>query len=193
MDWLVFSIALAGLLSTIIVSIIGFYFTNRARTQNYRSYLYQKQLDLIIDIIDLMQLLELDLDLVISSKTEQDRNIYLQIFNDHFLEFSEKQRISSSLFSIDLYEQINRSNNLAQSIVITLNDEGGNIDDLNKLKAFNVQFALLAREFMGVEKLSEQTVNLFTKKKELSSLTSLEDNALVDMVKEAYRKKNEDD
>jgi hypothetical protein len=191
MDWLSFSIALAGLLSTIIVSIVGLYFTNRARTQNYRSCLYQKQLDLIVDIIDLMQLLELDLALVIYSKSDQDRNKYLSIFNEHFLKFSETQRIGSSLLSIDLYGQITKTNTLAQSIVIKINDGGGNIDDLNKLKAFNVQFALLAREFMGVEKLSEQTVKLFTKRKEISGLTNLDNNALVKIVEEANRKLND--
>jgi len=190
MNWLSLTIALAGLLSTIIVSIVGFYFTNRARTQNYRSYLYQKQLDLIIEIIDLLQLLELDLDLVISSKSGDARKKYLSIFNQHYLDFSEKQRITSSLFSVDLYGQITKINSFAQDLVIKINDGGENDDDLNQLKAFDVQFAMLAREYMGVDKLSEQTAKLFTKKKDLSSLTELEDAKLVKIVEETVNQKN---
>jgi hypothetical protein len=189
MDCLSFSIALAGLLSTSIVSIVGFYFTNRARTQNYRSYLYQKQLDLIVEVVDLMQLLELDLDLVISSKSDESRADYLSIFNEHFLEFWEKQRISATLFSIDLYEQINKINTLAQEIVIKINDGEGSKDDLNMLKANNLQFALLAREFMGVEELTDQTIKLFSSKKEITRLTSIEDSDMAKLVEDIINQK----
>ena len=80
MDWLSFGIALAGLIATTIVSFLGFYFTHKARTLNYRDLLYQKQLDLIVELMELAQLMELDADLVAGADSEENRELYRKIF-----------------------------------------------------------------------------------------------------------------
>jgi hypothetical protein len=193
MNWLSFSIAIAGLISTIIVSGIGIYFTHKTRTQNYRNLLFHKKLELIIELMEYSQLMELDSDLVISAKSELDRKNYLEIFNEHYLNFAELERKGTIILPVELYVKVSESYRIAQDLVIKFNDNDGEPEDLEEYKASNLQFGLIAREYMGVDKLSTQSIKLFSSKKEISKLANISNDDLTTLVKGIIelRKNNE--
>ena len=182
MDNTSFYLAIAGLASTIIASGIGFYYTHKARTEDYRSFLYQKQFDLIIGIMEQLQMMELDLDLALTDEVSSGKSEYIDLFNRHYLELAEMQHKGSIIFPVELYGKVNGAFKKAQDIVIKLSRENIANGDLVEFRATNLEVGLIAREFMGVDKLSTQSTKIFSTHKEVSKLDEMSSDDMTKLV-----------
>lgn len=190
MDWTSFGVALAGLLSTSIVSIIGIYFTHKARTKNYRELLYEKQLELVIGLMELAQLMELDAELVVGADTDSEREAFRHAFNDHYLAFRDLERKGTALLPVELYTAVREVFASASDLAIKISDDEETIEVVHKLIASNARFGLVAREFMGVDTLSTQSRSLFTNEEHVEAVVEIDRDSMVKRVAEARSSKS---
>jgi hypothetical protein len=182
MDALSFGIALAGLISTTIASIIGIYFTHKARTHNYRDFLYQKQFELIVELMELVQLMELDAELV---ATSDNKEIYRTVYNEHYLEFRELERKGTVLLPVEIYGAVRDIFGISSTLAIRISNSEKIEEDVKNLKVSNVKFGLVAREFMGVDALSTESIGEFGNKKNIEGAISVNTESLKEALSNA--------
>lgn len=190
MDWASFGIALAGLLSTSIVSAIGIYFTHKARTQNYRDLLYEKQLELVVELMEIAQLMQLEAGLVVDVDGGSQREIYRDAFNEHYLEFRKLERRGTVLLPVELYGAVKEVLESASSVAIKISDAEETIEAVQSLITSNARLGLVARRFMGVDALSTQSRRLFPNEKDMEKV-EVDVKEMAELVAKAQIKKSQ--
>jgi hypothetical protein len=165
-------ISVAGILGTVVTASVGLYFTARSRTLPHRQVLYTKQIELTLRIfqasgtaINLIVLL-----LPKSKHQDQARDDLREII----AELTQLSYEAAILFPVELYVAFKRVTETMTSIVIEC-DKGQNITaSFDTLKVEDTRWALMARQFIGVDKLSIENLQLHSRESELTRLAGVE-------------------
>lgn len=153
-------LGMAGLVATLISSALGLYFTARARAAPMRQHLYEKQLALMLRVIELIGRIRVFAPMVL----EKDGPHVERALGDLRVkvhELSEASDSAAALLPTELYIEVNRLSRVVAQF-LTDYDAGKDTswfpDDLAGRAA---KTALLSRVFLGVDELSDESAKLF--------------------------------
>jgi len=164
-------IGLAGIAGTALASGFGLYFTSKARNAPLRELLYQKQLDLITQIIHKQERFRIYATILFGedpefkARAEEDIRICMK-------EYSELIEQATTLLPINLLAEIKILHNYMIKNLIAY-DEKTKIENdfFSKLVEIETKVSVISRVVLGVDKLTKESLKLF-------SSTKLYDTAL---------------
>ena len=167
-------VGLAGIVATLIASGLGLYFTAKARTGSLREALFTKQLDLISRIIHKQGRARVFLT-ILAGKDNTYKEEAREDIGNCVKEFSEIQEEGAAILPTELWGEVKKLNNHMTSILVSY-DERKEIseDGFKTLVAMMTKVALLSRVVIGVDELTEESINLFSSKKEYGRLANIE-------------------
>lgn len=151
-------VSVAGILSTLVIAIVGFYYTHKAQTSTFREQLYAKQIDLIVKLFHFHGRFKVFSTLIIENHFKEEAMDDMRVLlRDHSIAKEE----AGALFPVELYEQLSAVG-AAMSIFMDRN-EGDiplSMEDQLPFSAADVKFALLSRSMLGVDELSTGNIKL---------------------------------
>jgi hypothetical protein len=162
-DWVTLGIGLAGILSTLIVSSLGLYFTHKARTSKYREELYSTQIELIIELFELIDAVTSASKAVMDAEDKESHFDAWYEFKSQVLSLSDSLSRSSAILPTELFTALGQLHSSAVDFLYVSTQKEDVESDYHVLRGFDVKFALLAREFIGVDALSEESTKLFAR------------------------------
>ena len=159
-------VGLAGIFGTVIASGLGLFFTAKARSSPLRELLYEKQIDLITEIIHKQSGFRIYAT-ILSGKDptfkERARNDIGDCTKDHSV-LTEKAAI---LLPTDLWIAIKQLHNLMTEVLAQY-DEKATLDEnsLLKLAGMDTKVVLISRTVLGIDELTEESLKLFSSTKD---------------------------
>jgi len=167
-------IGLAGIVSTLIASGLGFYYTAKARTSSLREVLFVKQFDLITRIISKQGRVRVFVT-ILAAKDNTYKEQAREDIGNCVKEFSEYQDEGAAILPTELWVEVKKINDYMASILISY-DDGKDIseDDTKTLAAMITKICLLSRAVIGVDELTEESIELFSSKEEYEKLANIE-------------------
>jgi len=171
-------LGLAGLASTLVSTGLGLYFTSRARAAPMRQHLYERQLALMLEIVELIGKLRLYVVMMLEPNgpfRERARDD----FSEAIPELSEASESAAAIFPTELYVEVRQISEACVSFAISYDE--GKIDSAfnDTLAGHAAKTALMARVFLGVDELSTETTRLFGTHKEVSKVERISPADLV--------------
>lgn len=166
-------VGLAGILSTLIASGLGLYFTAKARTNSLREALYVRQFDLITRIISKQGRVRV-FATILAGKDNTYKEQAREDIGNCVKEFSEYQEEGAAILPTELWIEIKKTDDYMADILVNY-DEGKGVseDDIKTLAAMMAKVCLLSRVVIGVDELTEESVKLFSSKKEYEKLANI--------------------
>lgn len=170
-------LGIAGMVSTIVVSALGLYFTARARVAPMRELLYSKQLDLAQRVFRTFGRARVFAVLLSVESKHQDQARgdigrivkRLSILTDEAV----------ALFPTELYVVVKQASDTLTSLVVDY-DEGRNTKtSSDRLRGQEAKAALMARTLLGIDELSDESIRLFSKSDNLSGLDEISPDDLL--------------
>lgn len=179
-------ISIVAILATLTSSLIGHYFTAKARSSSFKQVLYNKQVDLFIKIIHKQGRFKVFATLLLPGAEEFAEKAYNDIC-ELIKDYSILTEEAAAIIPADLWI-LYRNCSSAMSEFVDRYDKGllTSTNDMLQFTAIDVKVALMTRSFIGVDKLSEENVRLFSTKNELRRVTEIE----IDVFEELARQKN---
>jgi len=167
-------VSLAGILATLIASSLGLYFTAKARTRSLRDALFAKQLNLIERIIRTQGRVRAFVTILAGKDNaykEQAREDVVSCVK----EFFSIQDEGAAILPTQLWVEVKKLNDYMASILVSY-DEEENIseNDFKTLVAMMAKVCLLSRLVIGADELTEESIKLFSSKKEYDKLANIE-------------------
>jgi hypothetical protein len=179
-------VGLAGIVATLISSGLGLYFLAKARISPLRESLFNKQLELVIKIMQKKEQFRIFATILTGSdesyKILAREDIGLCVKN-----FSDLEEEGSALLPVELWVEIRQLS--AQMIAILVEYDNSNGITEGVMREFVsrcAKVALLCREVIGVDELTKESLKLLSQKKDYENLFSLE----VKYFEAIYDKKN---
>ncbi len=168
-------IGLAGISSTLISSGLGIYYTARAGSAPLRELLYSKQVELISKIIHKQARYRVYATVLSGSETAVFHERARADIRECVKEYSELTEQAAAILPTDLWVEINRLSTSMTDLTVDY-DATSKIDKdkLIEIVAIDAKVALLSRAVLGVDELTDESLRLFSKRKEFESLTNLE-------------------
>lgn len=178
-------IGLAGIGATLIASGLGIYFTAKARSNVLREALFKKQLDLIARIMHKQGRFMVFASILAGEKdtyTDQAREEIGVCVKD----FSEIQEEGTAILPTELWIEVKKVNAHMIEILVSYDERKGISEDSYKtLVAKMTKVGLLARTVVGADQLTEESLNLFSSKKNYEGLVNFEIECIRKMQKRA--------
>jgi hypothetical protein len=177
-------IGLAGIASTLISSGLGIYYTAKARSAPLREMLYSKQVELISKLIYKQGRFR-----VYATVLSDETSIYGEQARDDIgncvKEYAELTEEGAAILPTDLWIEVKQLSSAMSGLVVDY-DASGKIDKdrLVELIAIEAKLSLIARAVLGVDKLTDESLQLFSSTKEFERLAKLESHTLEAMVRE---------
>ena len=167
-------VGLAGILATLIVSALSLYYTAKSRNSSLRDALFDRQLDLAISSIYLQSRLRVFLTILSDPDSPFKEEARLD-FGQCFKEFSENEEKAAAVLPVELWIEIKTLSKEISSL-IQVYDEQEEIDgaQFDYSVARMTKIALLTRATFGVDELTEQSISLFSSKKDYSRTAAIE-------------------
>lgn len=167
-------VGLSSIVATLIAGGMGLYFTAKARSSPLREALFAKQLDLIVRIIHKQGKVRV-LATILAGKDDTFKERAREDIGECVKEFSEMQDEAAAVLPTELWVEVKRLSDKMTDILVCY-DEKGDIEEssFRTLVALATKVALVSRAVMGVEELTEESLNLFSSKKDYESLASME-------------------
>jgi hypothetical protein len=180
-------VGLVGILATLTSSLIGHYFTAKARSNPFRQLLYAKQLELVTKLVHRQSRFKIFAVILIdnTSYIEQAEND----MRDCVKVYSELTEEGAVLLPVEIYVEIRELNRWMVDFLIRF-DEGKELDKdlLDEFAVIDLKIALIVRGLLGVDELSEGSISVFSSKKKFKRVIGLERSDLNAYINE--RKKN---
>jgi hypothetical protein len=152
---------IAGLLATVVSSGMGLYFTSKARTDPHRELLYRKQLDLAADVILTIGRVRV-LAPMITAKSEWEERA-LEDLRPQVKRMGELADLSAALLPTPLYVEVQKLSGVVTDFLVAY-DQGFPVDAFpERLAGHATKTALLARTYLGVDELSQETADMLKK------------------------------
>lgn len=151
-------VSVAGIVATLVIAIVGFYYTHKAQTSTFREQLYGKQIDLIVKLFHFHGRFKVFSTLIIENHFKEEAMEDMRILlRDHSIAKEE----AGALLPVELYEQLSAVGE-AMSTFMNGNESDLplSIDDQLLFSAADVKFALLSRSMLGVDELSTGNIKL---------------------------------
>jgi len=167
-------VGLAGITSTLIASGLGFYFTAKARSGALREALFHKQLEIITKVIHKQGRIRV-FATILSGDDDTFEEQARDDIGECVREFSELQEEAAAILPTELWVEVKQLNDQMIQMLVDY-DEGKGVTEnhLRELAAREAKVALLSRVVMGIDELTEQSMNLFTKKNNFERLADME-------------------
>ena len=156
-------IAIAGLVSTGIVSAIGIYFTSRARTASFRDKLYSLQSDMLPDLFQAMAELEALLGVLMLTSAEPDRENAWRATQDKIGTLSRLAARLAVLAPGPLYGAIGEYQGIAVEMFLALGQREKPKRGVIELQGHGARVLTLGRAALGVESLTTETQKFFSR------------------------------
>lgn len=166
-------LGLAGLMATLITSGIGFYFTAKARTAPFRELLYSKQIELALEVVRAFGRAKL-YAAILSDPDSPHHDRALEDLRDKVVELSRLTDSAAAILPTELYIEVQRLSSVVSDFLGACED-GTDLTPFAALFAgHGAKTALLARTYLGVDELSEQSAALFAGKDSLEKVSRLD-------------------
>jgi hypothetical protein len=167
-------IGLAGISSTLISCGLGYYFTSKARKAPFRELLYSKQIEMICKILSRQDRFRVFATILASDDKlfhEEARNNIGNCLKEH----SELIEEGEAIIPTDLWIEINKANSEMAGILSEYDNKNeiGNIS-IENFAAINTKVALISRLMLGVDELTDESLSLFSNKKEFEKVANIE-------------------
>ncbi len=164
-------VGLAGILGTLISSGLGLYFTSKARSSPLQEMLYSKQIDLIVRIISKVGRFKV-FATMLADPDSNYKDITRDDIDDCVKNISKLKEEGAAILPVELWVEVKKLSNHAASILSEY-DESQNIDSEQfiKFSAMGRKVALLARAVLGVDELTEESIKIFSSKKEFDAIS----------------------
>jgi hypothetical protein len=181
-------ISVVAILATLTSSLIGHYYTAKARTSSFKQLLYGRQLDLLIKIVHKQSRFKIFATLLMPGGidySEQAREDIGQILKEYSMLTEEAAAIIPTELWISIRECSSRMNDLVEKY-----DEGllRSPDDMVAFTGIDTKVALMTRSFIGADKLSDESVKLFSTKKDLKRVTEMDVSEFENLAREKNKK-----
>jgi hypothetical protein len=173
MDQMSLFLGLAGLVSTLIASMLGLYYTNKARSGAYREFLYKKQVEIIVEYFDLFTALKslagtLDISSKYSATKYSDRKRIWEEMQSKMISFYDTTpKVAGALLPRELFTAIVDVGSACNDFLYIASKEAPEKKEFAEafanIQAYNLHFVLLARDFMGIDALSEESMKIYSK------------------------------
>lgn len=183
MDWTSIILGLAGITATLIASGIGHYFTYKDRNSGYREELYKIQIENIVKCFETINKLQKLMNLHHGITNQQGEAKIWEDLSSEFYKFSNLVDRSSAVLPTDIYIVLSDFNTLCEKYIDAKNSNDLSSIDLQKIQAKNMKFALLSRQYLGVDELSDENLRLTTEGN-FTKLLKMEDSTWVNFAKE---------
>lgn len=158
-----FALGLAGLVSTLIASLLGLYYTHKARSATYREFLYTKQIEFIVECFDRVNVLQ-SLAVIIETTTEEpDRQQIWEELQGEIVRFASIANKAAAILPTELFSALSGFSSACTEFLLKAAKEKELTEAVHTIQGQNMRFGLLAREFMGIDALSEESMKLFSK------------------------------
>ncbi len=167
-------VGLVGIISTLIASGLGLYFTAKARSGTLREALFDNQLELITKIVHKQGRIRV-FATILSSSDDRFKEQARDDIGKCLKEFSELQEEAAAILPTELWIEVKQLNDGMVQMLADY-DEGKSVteDCLRELIARETKVALLSRAVIGTDELTEQSMKLFSKKGDLERLSDIE-------------------
>jgi len=167
-------IGLSGIGATLIASGLGIYFTAKARSSALREALFNKQLDIIARIIRKQGKFRV-FAIILAGEDDTYKDQARGDIGDCTKDFSKIQEEGAAILPTELWVEVKKMNYHMTKILVSY-DEGKGIseDSFKTLVAMMAKIGLLARTVIGVDQLTEESLSLFSSKKEYENLANIE-------------------
>jgi hypothetical protein len=183
------TVALAGIASTLIVGGVGLYFTAKSRSARYREALFERQLEIAVQIVYLQSRIRV-FATILAGEDATYKSQARDDIRDYFRQFSETEQKAAVLLPVELWvEAKNLSDEISEAIGEYDSKETITPARMTSLVARMTKVALLSRVVLGVDELTEQSLALFSSQKAYTRVASLE----VSHFEEVHRQVNRDD
>lgn len=177
-------VGLGGIIATLIASALGLYFTAKARSSPLREMLYAKQIDLIVSIISKIGRIRIFVT-ILAGEDPTFKERARDDLGDCVKDISELTEQGAAILPTELWIEIKKLSNQVTSISVEYDESDGIASDqLVKLTAMDAKVALVARSVLGVDELTEESIKIFSSKKEFERLASIETSSFEVMVRE---------
>lgn len=165
-------ISVTGILGTVIVGSVGLYFTARSRTSPNRQVLFTKQIELMLKIFratgtakNLTTLLRPD-----SEHQNKARDELIRLAAE-LMKLSYEAAI---LFPAELYVTFKKFSETLTDIITEFDKGRDIVASCDGLRIADTHFALMARQLIGADELSIESLQLHSKKNALEQLGRVE-------------------
>jgi hypothetical protein len=167
-------IGLSGITATLIAGGLGIYFTAKARSSGLREALFSKQLDLISRIMHKQGRFR-----VFATILAGEDDTYKDLARDDIgvctRDFSEIQEEGAAILPVELWVEVKKLNDQMATILVDYDEGRGISEDSSKtLVGMMTKIGLLARTVIGADELTDESLRLFTDKKNYDDLALME-------------------
>ena len=167
-------VGLSGIGATLIASGLGIYFTAKARSSALREALFNRQLDLIARTIHKQGRFRI-FATILAGEDETYKDQARKDIGDCTRDFSEIQEEGAAILPIKLWVEVKNLNDHMTGILVSYDEGSGISDDSFKiLVAMMAKIALLSRAVIGADQLTEESLSIFSSKKEYENLVKIE-------------------
>lgn len=167
-------VGLSGIGATLIASSLGIYFTAKARTSAFREALFKKQLDIIARAIHKQGRFRI-FATILAGEDDTYKGQAREDIGDCTKDFSGIQEEGAAILPTELWIEVKKLNDHMTEILVNY-DAGSGIseDSFQTLVTMMAKIALLSRTVIGVDQLTEESLRLFSSKKEYENLANIE-------------------
>ncbi|QLL15361.1 hypothetical protein [Pseudomonas chlororaphis] len=167
-------VGLAGIVSTLLVSALGLYYTAKARVAPLRDALFSRQLDVAVQISHLQSRIRV-FATILSAKDALYCDEARADIGEYYKQFSELEARSAVILPVELWLELKELSN-AICCLLQEYDEQGAITSpcMLKVEARMTKVALLCRTITGADQLSEHAIRLFSSRKDYQRVVDME-------------------
>ena len=162
MDPLAFWLSVAGMVSTATVGGLGIYFTFRARTQPYRSLLYQKQVNLLAELLEAIDEVQYVAVSFASATDEHSINAEAKTLPGRLEALEQLQSRAALLLPADVFSLLAQYRESSAKYFQALLEGKSQParDALTEMSATRMAALLRARELLGSDPLTEESARI---------------------------------
>lgn len=178
------AVGLVGVLATLVVGLLGSYFTAQARSNPLQQALFTKQIDLLSKIALQHSRLRVFLTLL----QGPDDTFFEQAREDtrhQFVELAKLEEEAAVVLPVELWVAIRELNNHLSELIQEFDDKSAiGEEGFKTMVAMMAKVALISRAVLGVDELTGKSLDLFSSQKEFQRLAKIE----VDYFERIYEK-----
>ncbi len=177
-------VGLGGIFATLISSGLGLYFISKARSSPLRELLYAKQIELIVSIISKIGRTRVYVT-ILAGEDSTFKKHAREDLGECVKTLSEITEEGAAILPTELWVEVKKLSSHVTTIAVEY-DENGAIDSEQMIKiiAMETKVALVARSVLGVDELTEESIKIFSSKKEFERLANIEVSSFEDMARD---------
>lgn len=174
-------LGIAGMVSTLISSGFGLYFTARARAGPMRELLYSKQLDLAQAMVKLLGRAHLFVTLLADATYRDRAEVDIGITVKRLSILTDQ---AAALFPTEVFVCAKQAGS-ALSFVVDAYESAGNLEEATEqFHGASAKVALMLRTLIGVDELSDESVRLFSTNGSLARLMKIDPADIFDAARD---------